>query len=61
MLFALALSIYHAQRAANIACGDPEADGNRRFTLANYVWLGLGALLWGLVALGTMLPEEPMQ
>ena len=61
MLFALALSLYHAQRAANIACGDPDAVANRRMTLANYVWLGLGGLWWALVALGTMLPEEPMQ
>ena len=55
------LSIYHAQRAANIACGDPAAEANRRLTLANYVWLGIGALWWALVALGTLLPEETMQ
>lgn len=61
MLSALTLSIYHAQRAANIACGDPDGAANRRLTLANYVWLGLGGLWWALVALGVMLPEEPMQ
>jgi hypothetical protein len=61
MLSALTLSVFHAQRAANIACGDPNADSNRRLTVANYVWLALGALWWGLIALGMLLPEEPMQ
>lgn len=52
-------ALAQAQRAANIACGDPLAVANRRFTAANYVWLILGALLWALILLGLMLPDDP--
>jgi hypothetical protein len=61
LLAAVTLPIFHAQRAANIACGDPDAEANRRLTVANYIWLGLGTLWWGLIALGMLLPEEAVQ
>ena len=49
-----ALAIRQAQRAANVACGDPDAQANRRLTAANYAWLLLGALIWGLTFLGLL-------
>lgn len=56
-----ALFVFHSQRAANVACGDPEATANRRLTIANGLWLLLGLLLWSLVLLGTLVPEEYLQ
>jgi hypothetical protein len=51
--------LLRTQRAANLACGDPEAVANRRLTAANYLWLTLGALFWALIVLGLLLPEDP--
>jgi len=36
------------QLAANAACGDPDAHGNRRFTIYNAAWIlvGVGATVW---------------
>lgn len=59
-VFAITASLFHAQRAANIACGDPQALSNRRFTAANWVWIVLGSLFWLLMGAGLMLPEEPV-
>ncbi len=56
-----ALFVFHSQRAANIASGDPEAVANRRLTIANGLWLLLGLLWWSLILLGTLLPEEYQQ
>lgn len=57
-VFAITASLFHAQRAANIACDDPQALSNNRFTAANWVWIVLGSLFWLLMGLGLMLPEE---
>ncbi|ALN60618.1 hypothetical protein GLE_5277 [Lysobacter enzymogenes] len=46
LLAPVGLSLLRLQRAANLACGDPDGDGNRRLSALNYVWLVLGALLW---------------
>lgn len=59
-VFAITASLFHAQRAANIACGDPQALSNRRFTAVNWVWIVLGSLFWLLMGAGLMLPEEPV-
>lgn len=53
--------LLRTQQAANLACDDPAGDTNRRLTVANYVWLAVGALWWLLVAVGLMLPEEYAQ
>ncbi|WGL15541.1 hypothetical protein PVT68_12250 [Microbulbifer bruguierae] len=44
--------LYRVQMAANIACNDPQASSNANFTPANFIWLAMGALLWGLVIFG---------
>jgi MFS-type transporter involved in bile tolerance (Atg22 family) len=52
-------SLYVAQKAINVACDDPDGGSNRRFTIANWVWIGIGFLLWSLIAIGMLLPAEP--
>jgi hypothetical protein len=52
---------WRIQLAANAACEDPEGTRNARFTVANFVWIGLGGLMWlllglSLVALATLGP-----
>lgn len=57
-LVAVVLSLTRAQRAANLACGDGNAEVNRGFTWANWIWIVLGGLFWLLIGVGMMLPEE---
>ncbi len=58
---AISWALAQAQRAANIACGDPDAQANRRLTDINWLWLVLGGLFWALILLALALPEEAMQ
>lgn len=44
--------LYRIQAAANIACDDPHATSNANFTAANFIWLALGVMIWGLVFFG---------
>lgn len=57
ILSAEALAIHRTQRAANVASGDPEALANRRLTVANYLWIGLGTVFWALLLIGALVPE----
>ena len=47
-----AMALVQAQRAANLACGDPDGSGNARLTAANWAWLILGGLFWLVIGLG---------
>ena len=47
-------SLVQAQRAANLASGDPDGRGNSRLTAANWVCLVLGALFWIVIGLGIL-------
>jgi hypothetical protein len=58
-LLPLGYCMLRSQRAANLACGDPQATANRHFTVANYAWLTFGMLFWALILLGYLLPEDP--
>jgi len=49
------IAMAHAQRAANMACNDPEADANRHLTVANWAWLVLGTVVWLLTLIGLLL------
>jgi hypothetical protein len=51
-------ALVRSQVAANIACDDPEATQNRHLTMANYVWIVLGLMLWALLLLGLGMPPE---
>ncbi len=46
--------LLRAQNIINGVCQDPEGASNRRFTLANYVWIVIGAIWWVLVVIGTI-------
>ena len=48
----MAFFAWRGQRAANAACLDPDAIGNRSFTAANIIWLIVGGLWWLLVLMG---------
>ncbi|HTF84439.1 MAG TPA: hypothetical protein VL987_07645 [Cellvibrio sp.] len=52
LLPVLVWPLYKAQMAANAACGDPQGTRNSQFTLYNWLWIALGVLFWGFVALG---------
>jgi hypothetical protein len=45
-------ALYAAQRAINVAEGDPTGERNSSLTPANFAWLLLGGLLWLLLLLG---------
>jgi hypothetical protein len=45
-------ALHVAQRAANVAEGDPRGESNSRITGANIVWLLLGGCLWLLMLMG---------
>ena len=44
-----------AQEAINIACEDPTGTSNGQLTLANWVWMIFGGLVWALVMFGLYL------
>ena len=45
--------LYRAQRAINVACGDPSGASNARLTWANYAWMSIGFVVIALaVAFG---------
>ena len=52
--------LHASQKAANLACGDPAGRRNARLGFANYVWITLGGLLWGLALIGLTIPAEAL-
>lgn len=44
-----------AQEAINFACEDPAGTSNQNLTLANWVWIILGGLIWVLLLFGLYL------
>lgn len=54
------LPLLAAQRALNLAEGDPEGRSNAAFSAANFAWMIVGGLFWMVVLLGlTMLVLNP--
>jgi hypothetical protein len=51
-LIPISCCLWGIQNAANIACDEPHGESNRTFTWANWLWIVLGMLLWGLVLIG---------
>lgn len=51
-LLPISYCLWGLQDAANIACNEPHGESNRTFTWANWLWIVLGTLLWGLVLVG---------
>jgi hypothetical protein len=58
VLFPLVACYASAQVRINEACGEPLGSSNNRFTVGNYIWMVLGALMWALVGIGLFLPAE---
>ena len=52
LLVSAGWALYKGQGAINTACNDPEGRTNSTITVANIVWIILGALFWGLVLIG---------
>jgi len=48
------LILLKAQQAINLSEDDPEGSSNSRFTVFNYLWIGLGFLFWALIVLGLL-------
>ena len=48
----VAWSLLPAQRAINLASGDPEGRSNERFTLANMAWMAFFGLIWAAALVG---------
>ena len=54
----LAITIWlvlQVQVAINYACRDPDGESNSKLTGLNYIWMGLGSILWGLIILGLLI------
>jgi hypothetical protein len=45
-------ALWQTQRAINVASSDADGTSNNTFTIANYVWIGIGALLWAAIIYG---------
>lgn len=58
ILLPMAWLAHAMQRAANVACGDPDGASNAQLTAANWIWMLLGGILWALALLGLLLPQE---
>jgi hypothetical protein len=54
----LAYFLQKIQRAANVACNDPDGLGNTQCTAVNFFWLALGALFWLLVIIGLLVGKK---
>jgi hypothetical protein len=53
------LYIYtRVQPIINASCGDPESTSNSGFTVANWVWIVIGALLWVLHLAGLLIGPQ---
>lgn len=52
LVFVVPLFLLQSQRAINVVCDDPEGKTNANYTLANWVWMVLGGLVWLLALFG---------
>lgn len=60
LLLPIGYSMARTQQAANAACDDPGGRANARLGWANWIWIALGAVLWGviLIGFGVILTED---
>lgn len=57
-MFVLLPPFLMAQEKINLACGDPGGKGNARLSKANWAWVIMGGVLWGLVIAGVVSPGD---
>ncbi len=55
VLPAIYFTLATPQKAINIAVGDPEGEANSHLSGANFAWMGFGALLWIVSAIGLLM------
>jgi hypothetical protein len=58
MIVLLSVLVWRIQRAANIACGDPEGASNSKFGVTNWLFAILGVVWWLLVLAGLAISPE---
>ena len=46
-------SVLQAQKAANLACADPEGTQNNRLTWVNWIWIVIGSIIWVALLVNT--------
>jgi len=54
MLAPLLVQFLKAQAFINLACDDADGSSNSLFTTANYIWIAIGIVLWGLIIIGVV-------
>ena len=52
MAIARGLLLAKAQKSINLACNDPLGSSNNKFSVANIIWMTLGAICWLLAFIG---------
>ncbi len=58
LMIVYGLVLLKAQRAINVSCNDPDGRSNSNITLANCVWIFLGAIVLALALIGLFLPDD---
>jgi hypothetical protein len=58
MVPVLAMTHLPAQQAINQCCNDADGNSNNALTPINYVWTGLGMIVWALTIVGTLSPAS---
>jgi hypothetical protein len=52
IMIPMGMIVVSAQSKINIACNDPAGAQNNAFTVANYLWMAVGLVIWVLAAVG---------
>jgi hypothetical protein len=55
MVWVIGWANWRIQSVANAIAGDPRGASNDRFTVANWVWMSLGAVLWIMAIIGVVM------
>ncbi len=55
LLIPLCFTLLKVQKVVNLVMGDPRGASNSHFTPWNIVWMILGVILWGLIAVGYLM------
>ncbi|WP_211826706.1 hypothetical protein [Kistimonas asteriae] len=51
-IFILLSPLVKAQQAINTLSDDPAGSSNSTYTVANFIWIALGVIWWGLIIIG---------
>jgi hypothetical protein len=59
ILIPMGISIWTMQNVINAVSGDAEGNKNSKFTVANYIWIVLGILMWGFLIWNLLQGRDP--